>query len=357
MSTKTALIFGVTGQDGSYLAEYLRSLDYRVIGVARRVANRVIKVDYEIVECDVTDANSVFKLVKTLKPNEIYNLSAQSHVGISFEEPVHTFNVTTIGCLNILDAILNESPESRFFQASSSEMFGGKHCVKTNLVEGGQGEVEYEEYQDETTPFEPKSPYAIAKTAAHQLVDIYRKKKIYACSGIMFNHESERRGEKFVTRKITKYVGKLANNLEPLVSGTHQLLYWESYLNYPKLTLGDINVRRDWGYAPDFVKAMHLMLNHKWHPKDYVVCTGVTHSLKDLLEISFKAAGFHWKDFVQTDISLFRPNEISYSRGNYYEINKDLGWKPTTSFEDMIKKMVKADIEHERRQKLERPGV
>jgi GDPmannose 4,6-dehydratase len=347
--SKSALIFGVTGQDGSYLAEHLRSLNYRVVGVARRVANRTIKGDYETVECDITDPNSVFKLIRNLKPDEVYNLAAQSHVGVSFEEPAHTFNVTTIGCLNILDAIENESPKSRFFQASSSEMFGGKHQVVSNYREDGQGEVEYEEFQDETTTLEPKSPYAIAKTAAHQLVSVYRKKGIYACSGIMFNHESERRGEKFVTRKITKYVAKLSKELgEPLPHGTHQLSLWSKHFDYPKLVLGDISVKRDWGYAPDFVKAMHMMLNHPYHPKDYVICTGVMHSLTDLLQIAFETVGFNWKNYVETDIKLFRPSEISYSRGNYYEINKDLGWRPETSFKDMIKKMVKADIENER---------
>lgn len=352
---RTALIFGVTGQDGSYLADYLLSKNYKVYGAVRRVANRnlVVKEPYEVVDADITDSTSVARLIKSLKPDEIYNLAAQSHVAVSFNEPGHTWDATAKGCLNILEAIRTEHPMARFFQASSSEMFGGNYSQRVHLTEEG-AEVEIEKFQNELTPFAPKSPYAVAKAAAHHMTQVYRATyNIFAVSGIMFNHESERRGENFVTRKITKYVANLKKSLPvPMeqVFEHAQLHYYEDLFNKEqnrkKLKLGNLNVWRDWGYAPDFVKAMHLTLNTD-RPDDYVIATGKTNSLTHFLKTAFDYIGEKWNDWVEIDESLCRTNEVVYCHGDYSKINKKLGWKPETTFEQLVIKM----LEHDLRQK------
>lgn len=321
MANKKALIFGITGQDGYYLSKLLFENNYDVYGGVRRVSiPRVPALNYEIVDVDITDSTAVSRVIKALKPDEIYNLAAQSHVAISFNEPSHTWEVTAKGCLNILEAIRNESPASKFYQASSSEMFGGNSsCL-----------VGTDFYQDENTPFEPKSPYAIAKLAAHHMTQVYRKAyKIFACSGIMFNHESERRGENFVTRKITKYVAKLSY---------HKIIPRD----YPKLKLGNINIQRDWGHAEDYVRGMYMMLQHDI-PDDYVLATGVTHSLEDFLFEAFKCTNLNWRDFVEIDPSFYRPSEVPYCRGEPTKAKKVLGWETTVSFEKLVERMVTYD--------------
>lgn len=336
---KKALIFGATGQDGSYLSELLLSKGYRVYGSTRQVSvsnrERVVpslqNSAFELVMADITDSSSVARLIKKLQPDEIYNLAAQSAVTVSFDEPCHTFDVTGKGCLNILEAVRTESPTSKFFQASSSEMYGGEaniiHSVNENL------ENITTRYQNEWTHFYPRSPYAVAKLAAHNFTRVYRQSyNLFACSGIMFNHESPRRGENFVTRKITRYIGDLLN----------------SEVILPKLKLGNIDVSRDWGHAKDYVRAMWIMLNAD-HPRDYVIATGKTHTLKDFLSEAFTYVGRYWKDYVEIDPKFFRPNEVPYCHGDYSLIKKDLGWEPTISFKELVKEMVNADSNLEKR--------
>jgi len=332
---KTAIIFGVTGQDGSYLTDLLLSKDYEVVGVARRssvdtterLGQNIENTNFTLVEGDITDAFCVSDIINKFEPDEVYNLAAQSHVGTSFKQPTLTWDVTGGGCLNILEAI-RVSPrvnDIRFYQASSSEMFGKNFT----LTEDGK-------YQDENTAFMPQSPYAIAKLAAHHLVRNYRDSYgIYASSGILFNHESERRGENFVTRKITKWIGRF------LASGKNE--------DFPKLGLGNLKARRDWGHAKDYVQAMWLMLQ-KEIADDYVVATGETHSVEDFLEYSFKYAGLgDWNQYVYIDPEFFRPAEVDYLLGNPTKAAEELGWEPQIKFQELAHRMVEADINEELR--------
>ena len=332
---KTAIIFGVTGQDGSYLTDLLLSKDYEVVGVARRssvdtterLGQNIENTNFTLVEGDITDAFCVSDIINKFEPDEVYNLAAQSHVGTSFKQPTLTWDVTGGGCLNILEAI-RVSPrvnDIRFYQASSSEMFGKNFTV----TENGK-------YQDENTAFMPQSPYAIAKLAAHHLVRNYRDSYgIYASSGILFNHESERRGENFVTRKITKWIGRF------LASGKNE--------DFPKLGLGNLKARRDWGHAKDYVQAMWLMLQ-KEIADDYVVATGETHSVEDFLEYSFKYAGLgDWNQYVYIDPEFFRPAEVDYLLGNPTKAAEELGWEPRIKFQELAHRMVEADINEELR--------
>jgi GDPmannose 4,6-dehydratase len=343
MSKNKALIFGVTGQDGSYLADYLLNKNYEVYGAIRRISSRnlVVKQSYEVVDADVTDYSNVSRLIKSLKPDEIYNLSAQSHVAISFTEPNHTWDVTAKGCLNILEAVRNDSPASRFFQASSSEMYGGAYSQRVRMIDDTGLQVDVEKFQDENTPFYPRSPYAIAKLAAHHATRVYRESyKLYCCSGIMFNHESPRRGENFVTRKITKYVANLhkrfncikKGRIKPILSGTEE-----------KLKLGNLDVWRDWGHAQDYVEAMHRMLNHDV-PDDYVIATGKTHSLTQFLDFAFGHVGLKWQEYVEIDESLRRPNEVVYCHGDYSKIKRVLKWEPKVQFKELVIQMLEADL-------------
>ena len=341
MSTKKrALIFGATGQDGSYLSELLLQKDYEVYGVSRqvsvsnlgRVGTSLQNPSYQIVTADITDGNSVSRLIKKLRPNEVYNLAAQSSVTISFDEPSHTFDVTAKGCLNILEAIRTESPDSRFFLASSSETYGGNYSVKDCYINENSEHIETR-YQNEWTSFNPRSPYAVAKLAAFNLTRIYRDSyNLFTCSGILHNHESIRRGEQFVTRKITRYIGDLLNSDKPI----------------PKLKLGNLSVSRDWGHAKDTVIAMYLMLNTS-KPRDYVVATGATHSLKEFLTEAFSYIYRDWRDYVEVDPQLFRVNEVPYCQGDFSLIEKDLGWKPTITFKQLVREMVNADSNLEKR--------
>ena len=332
---KTAIIFGVTGQDGSYLTDLLLSKDYRVVGVARRssvdtterLSQSIKNTDFTVVEGDITDAFCVSDIINKFEPDEVYNLAAQSHVGTSFKQPTLTWDVTAGGCLNILEAI-RVSPRSndiKFYQASSSEMFGKNFT----LTEGGK-------YQDEDTAFMPQSPYAIAKLAAHHLVRNYRDSYgIHASSGILFNHESERRGENFVTRKITKWIGRF------IASGRDE--------DFPKLGLGNLKARRDWGHAKDYVRGMWLMLQQE-EPDDYVIATGETHSVEEFLEYAFEHAGLgDWNQYVYIDPKFFRPAEVDYLLGNPSKAAAKLGWEPEIKFEELAQKMVEADIDEELR--------
>ena len=330
---KRAIIYGVTGQDGSYLSEFLLNKGYKVYGVTRRssvdnTARLHISLTnkrFELVQGDVTDMSSIYRLLSNVQPHEVYNLAAQSHVGTSFEQPTNTWNVVAQGCMNILEAIRSMSRRPRFYQASSSEMFGDSfECDDSDCLEA---------YQDEYTVFNPQSPYAVAKLAAHQATTLYRNSyDIFACSGILFNHESERRGENFVTRKVTKYIAKL-----------HQAL--DEGGDIPILSLGNLNVERDWGYAPEYVEAMWLMLQQE-NPDDFVISTGETWTIEDFVIEAFRCIDiYEYKDYVKIDEKLRRPSEVYYLRGKSDKAKELLGWSPKVSFEQLVKIMVDHDIQ------------
>mgnify|MGYP003673343042 FL=1 len=328
---KRAIIYGVTGQDGSYLSEFLLDKGYKVIGVTRRSSNSNVsrlplslnKKRFKLVQGDVTDPASIYRLLNKYQPQEVYNLAAQSHVGTSFEQPTTTWNITAQGCMNILEVIRGMSKQPRFYQASSSEMFGDNFDYDDNGCS----------YQDEITAFNPRSPYAIAKVAAHQATGLYRDAYgLFACSGILFNHESERRGEEFLTRKVTKYVADL------------HISFLEGN-DVPKLKLGNLDARRDWGYAPDYVEAMWEMLQLD-RPEDYVICTGQSHSVKEFVKQAFQCINiYEYQDYIETDKKLLRPSEVPFLRGDYSKAKYDLGWEPKITFEELVDKMVINDIQ------------
>lgn len=320
-----ALIFGITGQDGSYLAELLLEKGYHVIGVSRRASTvnteRLRDVlhhkKFQMVEGDVTDFISVSQIINDTQPAEIYNLAAQSHVQTSFNEPIHTWKVCAEGPLNILESVRRHAMSARVYQASTSEMFG-----KTVDTDG---------FQRETTPFMPQSPYAIAKLAAHHKVRLYREAYgLYAVGGILFNHESERRGVNFLSRKVTKYVAELST-----FDGR----------DFPKLKLGNLNASRDWGYAPDYVRAMWLMLQTQT-PSDYVIATGVSRTVRDFVRVAFHSIGVdNWEDYVVIDKEFYRPAEVKFLHGDASRARQELGWQIEVPFEQMVQRMVKHDIE------------
>ena len=377
MSNKKALIFGISGQDGSYLAELLLQKGYEVIGVTRRVSvstteriNHILP-QITIAEGDITDGFSVNKLIEEYQPDEVYNLAAQSHVGTSFKQPSLTWDITAGGVLNILEAI-RYSPRKddiRFYQASSSEMFGKNYNTAdqpTLMVEDGEvvvdgptgkGVYEYKKYQDENTEFIPQSPYAIAKLAAHHLVRNYREGYgIHGSCGILFNHESERRGENFVTRKITKWIGefvKWSDDCEfgglPIVLPEHEDLVrvYGKPLNkpeFPKLRLGNLDAYRDWGHAEDYVEAMYKMLQQDV-PDDYVIATGETNSVRDFLKEAFNEIGItNYQDYVVIDPKFYRPAEVEFLCGDPSKANTRLNWYPKINFKQLVKRMVRSDI-------------
>lgn len=339
-----ALIFGVSGQDGSYLAELLLEKGYEVTGVTRRVSvstteriNHILP-QITIAEGDITDGFSVNKLIAEYEPDEVYNLAAQSHVGTSFKQPSLTWDITAGGVLNILEAI-RYSPRKddiRFYQASSSEMFGKNFDsmeIPVDLVAPFNGPAtEIVKYQDENTEFIPQSPYAIAKLAAHHLVRNYREGYgIHGSCGILFNHESERRGENFVTRKITKWIGEFVR------SGRDP--------EFPNLRLGNLDAKRDWGHAEDYVNAMWLMVGQK-EAGDYVIATGETYSVRDFLDIAFARVGIDdWSNLVVIDPKFYRPAEVDHLLGIPIKAEKELGWKRKVSFKDLVHRMVDSDLE------------
>jgi len=336
-----AIITGITGQDGSFLAELLLEKGYKVWGVYRRSStpnlSRVAHIrdkNFKLIEGDITDPFSIARIIDSIKPDEYYNLAAQSHVHTSFEQPSHTFDVNFNGVLNALEAIRNYSPQTKFYQASTSEMFGASKGHKI-FAEKNSQKLLVGYIQDEDTPFLPQSPYAIAKLASHHLVRNYRNSYgIFACSGILFNHESERRGENFVTRKITKWIGEF------LASGKNP--------SFPKLRLGNIYSVRDWGYAKDYVKAMWGMMQCD-KSDDYVVATSNSFTVRDFLVGAFDYAGLgDYEDYIEIDPELYRPSEVEYLCGSYKKAERAFGWTPETNILSLVEIMVDHDVEEAR---------
>ena len=321
---KKALVTGITGQDGSYLTELLLSKGYEVHGIIRRASTfNTERIDHLYQDPhvngiklflhygDIADSTNLIKLLYRVQPDEIYHLAAQSHVRVSFDIPEYTGDVTGIGTIRILEAIRETGLKSKFYQASSSEMFGKVQEVP----------------QRETTPFYPRSPYGAAKVYAYWVTVNYRESYgMFACNGILFNHESPRRGETFVTRKVTRAVARIKHGLEQ------------------KLYLGNLDARRDWGYAKEYAEAMWLMLQ-QGQPDDYVIATGETHSIRDLLDEAFGYAGLDWKKSVDIDPRYYRPVEVDFLLGDASKAKVKLGWEAKTKFRDLVRLMVDADME------------
>jgi GDPmannose 4,6-dehydratase len=346
-----AIIFGVTGQDGSHLAEFLLDHGYEVVGVARRSSTDTterlglskLNARFKLVEGDITDAHSVRNVLsENADVDEVYNLAAQSHVSVSFKQPALTWDITGKGCLNILQTIVDLGLKCKFYQASSSEMFGASYDVNQHGTK----------YQDENTKFMPQSPYAIAKCAAHYMTRLFREAYgVHASAGILFNHEGERRGETFVTRKITKWIGKFYRWVDQNkvyydgIKDCNQTdcIIFDNF-HFPKLRLGNLDAYRDWGYAGDYVEAMWLMLQQQ-NPDDYVICTGETHTIREFLDHAFGSIGvYDWSKFVTIDPEFYRPAEVEYLRGRNYKAVNKLGWKPKHSFKELVELMVEYDI-------------
>jgi len=316
---KRAFITGLGGQDGSYLAEYLHSLGYKVYGLVRYSTTRgtsdnlkYLPDDIEIIEGDLTDQMAINRIIRTVKPHEVYNLAAQSHVGKSFEYPQFTADVTAMGVIHLLEAIKEAPFHSKFYQASTSELFGNAE----------------ESPQEESTPFHPRSPYAVSKLFAHQMVRVYRESyNMFACSGILFNHESPRRGDNFVTQKVCKAAVNIALG------------------NQDSLELGNLDARRDWGHAKDYVRGMHAILQHHV-PDDYVLATGKSYSIRDLLDAAFShpRVKLNPDDYVRVNPKFFRPAEVHTLRGDASKAANALGWKPRITFEQMIHEMIDAQF-------------
>ena len=311
-----ALITGVTGQDGSYLAEFLLDKNYEVYGLIRRSSlekyDRIKGVAEQIhfVEGDLTDQGSLDHVLEKIQPDEVYNLAAQSFVPVSWNQPVLTSDVTGLGVLCVLESLRKHSPQSKFLQASSSEMFG-----KVT-----------ESRQTETTKFHPRSPYGVAKVFGHHITVNYRESYgIFACSSICFNHESPRRGSEFVTRKVTQQVARIKLGIAD------------------RLKIGNLDARRDWGFAGDYIRAMWMMMQQ---PKadDYVIATGETHSVQELVEVAFSCAGLDWREYVEIDPRLVRPAEVDYLCGDATKAHQVLGWKPEIGFHRLVEMMVQADL-------------
>ncbi|MCG3196531.1 MAG: GDP-mannose 4,6-dehydratase [Candidatus Omnitrophica bacterium] len=321
---KKALITGITGQDGSYLAEFLLAKGYEVFGIIRRQSTfgtaRIQHIFDEptkpgarlrLIYGDLTDASALNKILRTIRPDEIYNLGAQSHVRVSFDVPDYTADVVALGTLRLLEAIRDSGISPRFYQASSSEMYGKVQEIP----------------QTERTPFYPRSPYACAKVFSYWITVNYRESYgLHASNGILFNHESPRRGETFVTRKITR---ALANIL---------------HKRQDKLYLGNLDAKRDWGYAGDYVEAMWLMLQQD-EPEDYVIATGKNYSVKEFLEASFSYKGLDWRDYVEIDPRYFRPAEVDELLGDPGKAKRQLEWEPRVGFEELVRMMVDHDVE------------
>ena len=317
-----ALITGITGQDGAYLAKLLLSKDYEVHGLVRRSSSfNTARIDNLISEhspknrfqlhySDLLDSSSITNLINSINPDEIYNLAAQSHVSVSFENPIYTTQVGTLGSITILEALKHSEKRIKFYQASSSEMFGGSSI----------------EILNESSVFNPKSPYGASKVFAHDITKIYRDSyNIFGVNGILFNHESPLRGETFVTRKISKAVGRIATGIQE------------------KLTLGNLDASRDWGYAKDYVQGMWLMMQHE-NPEDWVLATGVTKTVREFAIEAFNHVNLNWEDFVLTSEKYLRPNEVDYLLGDSSKARKELKWKPSVDFSGLVKIMVEHDI-------------
>ena len=325
---KKALITGITGQDGSYLAELLLEKKYEVHGLIRRAStfntgriNHLYQDPHEpgarlfLHYADLTDGTDLSKLIRKIEPHEIYNLAAQSHVRTSFDQPVYTGNVIGLGTARLLEAVRETGIKTRFYQASSSEMFGI-----------------FSPPQSETTPFNPVSPYAAAKVYAHNLAKTYRDAYgMFISCWILFNHESPKRGETFVSRKISRAVARIKEGLQD------------------KIYLGTLKPKRDWGYAPDYVEAMWMMMQQK-KPDDFVIATGETHTVKDFLEEAFSYVGLDWQDYYVFDERYLRPNEVDVLQGDYSKAKKELNWQPKTKFKELVRIMVDTDINNLKRE-------
>lgn len=321
---KRALITGITGQDGSYLAEFLLKKGYEVYGIKRRSSSfNTARVDNVLPDwherdahlflefADLSDSTSLIKLLWRIQPDEIYHLGAQSHVRVSFDIPEYTGDITALGTTRLLEAVRESGLHTKFYNAASSEMFGRATEVP----------------QRESTPFHPRSPYGCAKLYSYWMTANYREGYgMFACNGILFNHESPRRGETFVSRKITRGVARILRGLQD------------------KLYLGNLNARRDWGYTPEYVEAMWMMLQQP-APDDYVIATGEMHSVEEFVECAFDFVGLSWRDYVEIDPRYFRPTEVDILRGDATKARKTLGWEPRVKFEELVRLMVDADIQ------------
>ncbi len=320
---KKALVTGITGQDGYYLSKLLLDNDYEVHGTIRRSSSiNTSRIDPLISKysndgrlnlhySDLLDSASISSLINLIEPDEVYNLAAQSHVSVSFKNPIFTSQVGTLGSLSLLEPIRHIDKKIKFYQASSSEMFGGAAKQKLN----------------EDSLFEPKSPYAASKVFAHDMTKIYRESyDLFCVNGILFNHESPHRGETFVTRKITRAVGRIQLGIQS------------------KLTLGNLEASRDWGFAGDYMEGAWKMMQFET-PEDWVLATGETHKVSEFAELAFKEVGLEWSDYVETSERYLRPNEVNYLLGDPSKAKKKLGWQSTTSFSDLVKMMVESDIE------------
>lgn len=318
---KKALITGITGQDGSYLAELLLEQGYEVYGLMRRVTKpNMDNIGHlagkvQLLSGDLTDVGSLIAMISQVQPDEVYNLAAQSFVPESWVQPSATGQITGLGVTNMLEAVRLVKPDAKFYQASSSEMFGKVQ----------------ETPQKETTPFYPRSPYGVAKVYGHWITVNYRESyNLFACSGILFNHESPRRGLEFVTRKVTNAVARIKLGLQK------------------ELAMGNLDAKRDWGFAGDYVKAMWLMLQQE-QPDDYVIATGETHSVRELVETAFGVVGLNWEDHVVIDPKFIRPAEVELLLGDCSKAKNKLGWKPEVSFEQLVQMMVEADLERNKK--------
>ena len=314
--TKKALITGITGQDGSYLAEFLLSKGYEVYGMVRRASTaryqriQDFQRELQLVQGDMGDLSSLITAISQVEPDEVYNLAAQSFVPTSWNQPVFTGDITGLGVTRLLEAVRTVNPAIRFYQASSSEMFGKVREVP----------------QKETTPFYPRSPYGIAKVYGHWITINYRESYgLFTCSGILFNHESPRRGMEFVTRKVTSHAARIKLDLAD------------------EIRIGNLDSKRDWGYAGDYVQAMWLMLQQD-EPEDFVIATGQTHSVERLLEVAFEHVGLNWRDYAVQDPRFMRPAEVDLLVGDPAKAHAKLGWEPEVSFEELIGMMVEADL-------------
>ena len=317
---KKAFITGITGQDGFYLSELLLSKNYEVHGIIRRSSSfntqRIESLiaknseNLKLYYSDLLDSSSLNNLIRNIEPDEIYNLAAQSHVAVSFKNPMYTITSGNQGTISLLEAIRNSEKNIKFYQASSSEMFGGG----------------VEESLDENSPFDPKSPYTASKVFSHNVTKLYRESyNLFAVNGILFNHESPLRGETFVTRKITRAVGRISRGLQE------------------KLTLGNLEASRDWGFAGDYVEGMWLMLQHK-SPEDWVLATGETHTVREFVQEAFNYVGLNSEKYLLTSEKYFRPNEVNFLLGDSSKARKHLEWSPKVSFKELVEKMVDEDI-------------
>jgi len=317
-----ALITGITGQDGAYLSEFLLSKNYEVHGIVRRSSSfNTGRIDHliskhasddklQLYYSDLLDSSSITNLINKIQPDEVYNLGAQSHVAVSFQNPILTTQLGTLGSITILETIKHLDKKVKFYQASSSEIFGGTS----------------KELLDENSLFDPKSPYGASKVFAHDITKIYRESyNVFGVNGILFNHESPLRGETFVTRKISKAVGRIAAGIQS------------------KLTLGNLDASRDWGYAKDYIEGMWLMMQYDY-PEDWVLATGVTKTVREFAEEAFKHVNLNWEDYVITSEKYFRPNEVDYLLGDSSKAREVLKWKPSVDFKGLVKIMVEHDI-------------